>query len=138
MATKRTPAEVIAYAKENDAQILDLRFSDLPGLWQHVSYPIGMLDEESFEDGFGFDGSSIRGWQAISESDMLILPDSNTAFIDPFTEVPTLCLISNIVDPITKQHYERDPRWIAQKAEKIPPVHRAGGTLLRAEPNSSV
>ncbi len=117
MATNRTAAEVIAYAHENDAKMLDLRFSDLPGLWQHVSYPISMLDEDSFEDGFGFDGSSIRGWQAISESDMLILPDPTTAFMDPFSEVATLCLICNIVDPITKQHYERDPRWIALKAE---------------------
>ncbi len=118
MATKRTPAEVLAYARDNDVKILDLRFADLPGIWQHVSYPIGMLTEESFEDGFGFDGSSIRGWQAISESDMLIVPDPDTAFIDPFNEVATLCVICNILDPITKQHYERDPRWIAQKAEK--------------------
>lgn len=118
MAVKRTPAEVLAYARENDCEILDLRFADLPGIWQHVSYPIGMLDEESFEDGFGFDGSSIRGWQAISESDMLIVPDPDTAFVDPFNQVPTLCVVCNILDPITKQHYERDPRWIAQKAEK--------------------
>jgi glutamine synthetase len=118
MATIRTPKEVLSYAKENDAQILDLRFADLPGLWQHVSYPISMLEESSFEEGFGFDGSSIRGWQAISESDMLIIPDSDTAFMDPFTTAPTLNMICNIVDPITKQHYERDPRWIAQKTEK--------------------
>jgi len=118
MAVKRTPAEVMAFARENDCEILDLRFADLPGIWQHVSYPIGMLDEESFEDGFGFDGSSIRGWQAISESDMLIVPDPDTAFVDPFNQVPTLCVVCNILDPITKQHYERDPRWIAQKAEK--------------------
>ena len=118
MAVKRTPAEVLAYARENDCEILDLRFADLPGIWQHVSYPIGMLDEDSFEDGFGFDGSSIRGWQAISESDMLIVPDPGTAFVDPFNQVPTLVIVCNILDPITKQHYERDPRWIAQKAEK--------------------
>ncbi len=118
MGTARTPAEVMAFAKDNDVKIVDLRFADLPGLWQHVSYPIGMLEEDSFEEGFGFDGSSIRGWQAISESDMLIIPDPNTAFVDPFAEMPTLCMICNIVDPITKQHYERDPRWIAQKAEK--------------------
>ncbi|MYB54192.1 MAG: type I glutamate--ammonia ligase [Acidobacteriia bacterium] len=118
MAVKRTPAEVMAFARENDCEILDLRFADLPGIWQHVSYPIGMLDEDSFEDGFGFDGSSIRGWQAISESDMLIVPDPDTAFVDPFNQVPTLCVVCNILDPITKQHYERDPRWIAQKAEK--------------------
>jgi glutamine synthetase len=115
---KRTPAEVIAFAQENDAKMLDLRFADLPGLWQHVTYPITELEEGHFEDGFGFDGSSIRGWQAISESDMLIVPDSNTAFMDPFTDVPTLVMIANIVDPVTKQHYERDPRWIANKAEQ--------------------
>jgi glutamine synthetase len=115
---KRTPAEVIAFAQENDAKMLDLRFADLPGLWQHVTYPITELEEGHFEDGFGFDGSSIRGWQAISESDMLIVPDSNTAFMDPFTDVPTLVMIANIVDPVTKQHYERDPRWIARKAEQ--------------------
>ena len=118
MSIERTPAEVLAFAKENDAKMLDLRFADLPGLWQHVSYPISMLTEDCFEDGFGFDGSSIRGWQAISESDMLIIPDSNNAWMDPFTEAATVVLICNIVDPITKQHYERDPRWIAQKAEK--------------------
>ena len=117
MSTSRTPAEVLAYAKENDARMLDVRFADLPGLWQHVTYPIAMLDESVFEDGFGFDGSSIRGWQAISESDMLIVPDPSTAMMDPFTSVPTLVLIADIVDPITKQHYERDPRWIAKKAE---------------------
>jgi glutamine synthetase len=115
---KRTPAEVIAFAQENDAKMLDLRFADLPGLWQHVTYPITELEESHFEEGFGFDGSSIRGWQAISESDMLIVPDANTAFMDPFTDVPTLVMIANIVDPVTKQHYERDPRWIGRKAEQ--------------------
>ncbi|MEX2303223.1 MAG: type I glutamate--ammonia ligase [Bryobacterales bacterium] len=115
---KRTPAEVIAFAQENDAKMLDLRFADLPGLWQHVTYPIAELEESHFEEGFGFDGSSIRGWQAISESDMLIVPDAATAFMDPFTDVPTLVMIANIVDPVTKQHYERDPRWIATKAEQ--------------------
>jgi glutamine synthetase len=121
---KRTPAEVIAYAQENDAKMLDLRFADLPGLWQHVTYPIAELEESHFEEGFGFDGSSIRGWQAISESDMLIVPDAATAFMDPFTDVPTLVMIANIVDPVTKQHYERDPRWIATKAEQY--LHSTG------------
>lgn len=128
MPTKRTPKEVLAYARENEADMLDLRFADLPGIWQHVSYPIGMLDEDSFEDGFGFDGSSIRGWQAISESDMLIVPDPDTAFMDPFAEAPTLCIVCNIVDPITKQHYERDPRWIAKKAEQYLQYTGAGDT----------
>lgn len=118
MSAQRTPAEVLKFAKDNDARMLDLRFADLPGLWQHVSYPIAMLKKESFDEGFGFDGSSIRGWQAISESDMLIMPDPNAIFMDPFTDAPTLVIICNVVDPLTKQHYERDPRWIAQKAEK--------------------
>ncbi len=118
MSAQRTPAEALQFAQDNDARMLDLRFADLPGLWQHVSYPIGMLTEDSFEEGFGFDGSSIRGWQAISESDMLIMPDPNAIFMDPFTDAPTLVIICTVVDPITKQHYERDPRWIAQKAER--------------------
>lgn len=117
MSTKRTPAEVLQFAKDNGAKMLDIRFTDLPGLLQHVTYPIHMLEEGVFEDGFGFDGSSIRGWQAISESDMLIMPDADSALMDPFTDSPTLVMLANIVDPITKQHYDRDPRWIAKKAE---------------------
>ena len=104
------PKEVLEFAKTNNAKQVDLRFTDLPGLQQHVSYPIGMLQEDSFEDGFGFDGSSIRGWQAISESDMLIMPDPDAIFMDPFTDVPTLVIVCNVVDPLTKQHYERDPQ----------------------------
>ena len=128
MSVQRTPAEVLAYAKENDARMLDLRFADIPGLWQHVSYPISMLEESNFEDGYGFDGSSIRGWQAISESDMLIMPDPNMVFMDPFTDAPTLCIVCTIVDPITKQHYERDPRWIATKAEQYLEYSGVGDT----------
>lgn len=112
-----TPTEVIDFAKKNDARQIDLRFTDLPGLTQHVSYPINMLEESSFEDGFGIDGSSIRGWAAINESDMLIIPDGATAFMDPFAETRTLVMLGDIIDPITRQHYERDPRWIAKKAE---------------------
>ncbi|MCC5829204.1 MAG: type I glutamate--ammonia ligase [Phycisphaeraceae bacterium] len=111
-----TPKEVIALAKENGAKILDLRFMDFPGMWQHTSYPISMLDEDCFEDGFGFDGSSIRGWQAINESDMLLKPQADTAFMDPFREVPTLALICNIADPITRADYTRDPRNISRKS----------------------
>jgi len=118
MATQRSPEQVLQFAKENGARMLDLRFADLPGLWQHVTFPIAQLTEDKFQEGFGFDGSSIRGWQAISESDMLIVPDPNTAMMDPFTDVPTLVMITDIADPITKQHYERDPRWIATKAEQ--------------------
>jgi glutamine synthetase len=112
-----SPKELLAFAKENNAQQLDLRFTDLPGLWQHISYPIGQLSVDSFEEGFGIDGSSIRGWAAINESDMLLIPDGSTAFMDPFCEIPTLVMTGGIIDPITRQHYERDPRWIAQKAE---------------------
>lgn len=112
-----TPKEVLEYAKKNDAKVVDIRFMDFPGVWQHFSVPLSELDEGSFEDGFGFDGSSIRGWQPINASDMLVVPDSNTAKIDPFFKESTLVLIGNIVDPITKEAYSRDPRNIAQKAE---------------------
>jgi len=113
-----TPKEVLEFAKANGVKMVDLKFLDLPGIWQHFSVPIGELDESSFEDGFGFDASSIRGWQPINASDMLVIPDPETAVIDPFMEVPTLSLICNIVDPITRERYTRDPRYIAQKAEE--------------------
>jgi glutamine synthetase len=112
-----SPKEVLEYAKKNDAKQIDLRFSDIPGLWHHVSYPISELTAEAFEEGYGFDGSSIRAWAAISESDMLLMPDPATAFMDPFAETATLVMINDVIDPITRQHYERDPRWIAKKAE---------------------
>src|SRR3954454_5106486 len=98
---------VLEFAKKNGAKLLDLRFTDLPGLWQHVSYPINQLTEDSFEEGFGMDGSSIRGWAAINESDMLLVPDPGTAFIDPFYETPTLVMTAGVIDPIPKQHYDR-------------------------------
>jgi glutamine synthetase len=112
-----TPKQVLEFAKENQAKVVDLRFMDFPGVWQHFTVPLGELEESSFEDGFGFDGSSIRGWQPIHASDMLVVPDATTAKIDPFFEVPTLVLIGNIVDPITREAYTRDPRNIARKAE---------------------
>src|SRR6201994_1782919 len=123
-----TAQEALEFAKKNDARQMDLRFTDLPGLSQHVSYPINMLEESSFEDGFGIDGSSIRGWAAINESDMLLIPDPSTAFMDPFTEVPTLVMTGDVKDPITKQNYERDPRWIAKKAELFLKTTGAGDT----------
>jgi len=112
-----TAQEVLEFAKKEDARQIDIRFTDLPGLNQHISYPISMLDDTSFEDGFGIDGSSIRGWAAINESDMLLIPDPSTAFLDPFAETRTVVMIGDIIDPITRQHYDRDPRWIARKAE---------------------
>jgi glutamine synthetase len=111
------PHEVLEYAKTEGAKQLDLRFTDIPSLQHHVSYPISELSESNFEEGYGMDGSSIRGWAAINESDMLLIPDPTTAFMDPFADTPTLVMIGDVIDPITKQHYERDPRWIAKKAE---------------------
>ncbi len=112
-----TPKEVLDMAKENGAKVVDLRFMDYPGLWQHFSVPIRELEESSFEDGFGFDGSSIRGWQPIHASDMLVIPDAATAKMDPFYEAPTLVLICDIADPVTREPYTRDPRNIAKKAD---------------------
>ena len=111
------PKEVLEFVKKKEVHQVDLRFTDLPGLSQHVSYPISQLTASSFEEGFGIDGSSIRGWAAIHESDMLLIPDTSTAFLDPFEPVRTLVMISDVIDPITRQHYARDPRWIARKAE---------------------
>jgi glutamine synthetase len=112
-----TAKEVLEFAKTNDARQVDIRFTDIPGLLQHISYPISMLTADSMEEGFGIDGSSIRGWAAINESDMLLIPDPTTAYMDPFSEVPTLVMLGDVIDPITRQHYDRDPRWIAKKAE---------------------
>ncbi len=111
------PKDVLDLAKQAGAIMVDLRFIDLPGVWQHTSVPIHRLDEGSFEDGFGFDGSSIRGYQPINASDMLVIPDPSTAQMDPFTKRPTLALICSVVDPITRQPYSRDPRHVARKAE---------------------
>ena len=111
------PKSVMEFVKKNGAKILDLRFTDLPGLWHHVSYPIDQFSEASFEEGFGMDGSSIRGWAAIHESDMLLIPDASWYMLDPFTEAPTLAMIADVIDPVTKQRYDRDPRYIARKAE---------------------
>ena len=111
-----TPKEVLALCREKDVKAVDMRFMDFPGLWQHFTIPVSKLEEDVFEDGLGFDGSSIRGWQAINESDMLVVPQPQTAFLDPFTELPTLVMICNIQDPITREDYSRDPRNVARKA----------------------
>jgi len=112
-----TPKDVLAMIKEHDIKMVDVRFTDLPGTWQHFSLPASMLSEDDFVNGLGFDGSSIRGFQAINESDMLVVPDPDTAFIDPLLKIPTLVLICDIRDPITGENYSRDPRYIARKAE---------------------
>lgn len=110
------PQEVLALCREKNVKAVDLRFMDFPGLWQHFTIPTNKLDEDVFENGLGFDGSSIRGWQAINESDMLVVPQPETAFLDPFTTIPTLVMICNIQDPITREDYSRDPRNVARKA----------------------
>ena len=113
----KNPEDVLKAIKDNDVRIVDVRFTDLPGIWQHFSLMPRCLDEDAFAEGIGFDGSSIRGFQEIHESDMMVVPDPTSAFLDPFTAVPTLVLICNVRDPITGQPYSRDARYIAQKAE---------------------
>ena len=110
--------EVVKLIQDHEIQAVDLRFCDLPGLWQHFTMTPAQVDEDSFQEGFGFDGSSIRGFQEIQESDMLLIPDPSTSFEDPFTKARTLNIICNVVDPITGEPYSRDPRFIAQKGEK--------------------
>jgi glutamine synthetase len=113
-----SPAEVLEFAAERGVEMVDLKFVDLPGTWQHMTLPIGALDSGDFESGLGFDGSSIRGFQEIHESDMLLLPDSSTAFIDPYYTRSTLSLICSVADPVLGEPYARDPRFVAHKAEQ--------------------
>src|SRR6478735_3960767 len=108
---------VLKYASDQGAKFVSVRFTDLPGSWQHLTFPISELGEDSFEDGFGFDASSIRGWAAIHESDMLLVPDANRYWMDPFAADPTLCIVANAVDPISRQGYAFDPRSAAIRAE---------------------
>ncbi len=109
---------VLDLAKKQGVKIVDVKFVDLPGVWQHFSIPVEDLSEELFEEGIGFDGSSIRGFQQIHESDMMLVADPDTAVVDPVLEIPTLSIICNVVDPITRKRYSRDPRYIAMKAEE--------------------
>lgn len=110
------PKEVLALCREKEVKAIDLRFMDFPGIWQHFTIPVSKLTEETFKEGLGFDGSSIRGWQRINESDMLVIPEPDTATLDPFCELKTLLMICNIQDPITREDYTRDPRNVARKA----------------------
>jgi len=111
------PADVLKLVKEKNLQFVDLKFVDFLGIWQHFTIPIGELSEDIFEEGLGFDGSSIRGWKSIESSDMLVVPDASTAQVDPFMAHPTLSLICDIQDPISREAYDRDPRQIAKRAE---------------------
>ena len=117
-AEKPAPAEALEWAGQTQATMVDLKFCDLLGSWQHMTLPLRAFDESCFDEGLGFDGSSIRGWQGIAESDMLLMPDPSSAILDPFTEAPTLSLICEIVDPITHEPYAKDPRRVAKRAEE--------------------
>src|SRR5947209_8179750 len=114
---QRSPSDVMKLLKDSNVEIVDVRFCDLPGLMQHFSIPAHELSEDVFEDGLGFDGSSIRGFQEIQESDMLLIPDPNTAILDPFRQHTTLNINAHVRDPLTGESYSRDPRYIVQKAE---------------------
>ena len=111
-----TPKEVLALCRSREILAVDLRFMDFPGTQKHFTIPVQALTERSFEEGFGIDGSSLRGWQAINESDMLVLPQPETAVVDPFMQ-QTLTITCNIHDPITREEYAKDPRNVARKAE---------------------
>ena len=113
-----TMDEVIKFCKDQGIQIIDLKFTDLPGTLQHFAIPLQELTEKNMRDGYGFDGSSIRGFQPIHESDMLVIPDPSTAAVDPVFKVPTLSMICNVMDPMSREYYSRDPRWVAMKAEE--------------------
>src|ERR1700675_4053399 len=112
------PRAALEWSRETSAAMVDLKFCDLLGPWQHLPLPGGALDESAFDEGLGFDGSSIRGWQGIEESDMLLLPDASSAILDPFTEVPTLSLLCEIAEPVTLEPYAKDPRRVRKRAEE--------------------
>lgn len=124
-----TAQEALKFAADNGCRMVDYKFLDFVGVWQHFSTPMAEISEETFEEGIGFDGSSIRGWQPIHQSDMLLMPQPETAMVDPFIEVPTLSLICNVADPITREGYSRDPRYIAQKAEAYLKSSGTGDTV---------
>lgn len=113
------PSQVIELAREKNVEFVDFKFTDVPGMMQHFSIPIAMFSEDMFDEGLGFDGSSIRGFQQIHESDMLLIPDPESALLDPGCKIPTLSLLCNVKDPVTLQSYTRDARFIAQKAVKF-------------------
>ena len=114
-----TTKDFFDFAKKNNAGMVDLKFVDLLGTWQHCTFPVAYLDEKAFSEGLGFDGSSIRGWKPIDQSDMMAVPDLNTMVMDPFFAKPTVSILANIVDPITREEYNRDPRHIARKAAEF-------------------
>jgi glutamine synthetase len=114
---RTSPADVLQRARSAGVKVIDVRFTDLFGAWQHFSLPLGEFKESVFTEGLGFDGSSIRGFQTIDESDMLLFPDPDTAVVDPVLKVPTMYIVGDVADPITGEPYSRDPRFVARKAE---------------------
>jgi glutamine synthetase len=116
--TDTAPADALEWSKKTQAKLVDLKFTDLLGSWQHMTLPLSAFEEEHFDEGLGFDGSSIRGWQGIQESDMLLMPQADTAIVDPFTEVPTISILCEVIDPITREPYAKDPRRLARRAEE--------------------
>src|SRR5438309_10963868 len=120
--TRADAQSVIDLAHKQGLKIVDLKFIDLIGTWQHFSIPVQELSKSLFSEGIGFDGSSIRGFQHIHESDMLLIPDPSSAFVDPILEVKTLDLVCDVLDPLTRKPYSRDPRYVAKKAEEFLPT----------------
>ena len=140
--TRRRPtatlAKVLELIKEHSVEYVDLRFTDPRGKWQHTAQHVSTIDEDVFSDGFGFDGSSIAGWKAINEFDMILLPDASTAVLDPFAAKPSLILLCDVIEPSTGQPYTRDPRSTAKKAEAY--LRASGSATPRCSaprPNSS-
>jgi glutamine synthetase len=129
-----TPKDFFEFAKKNGAEMVDLKFVDLLGTWQHCTFPVDFLDEKDFKEGLGFDGSSIRGWKAIHQSDMMAVPDLSTVVMDPFFAKPTLSVIADVVDPLTREEYDRDPRNVAKKAAEC--IKKAGIADTKQAPGS--
>ncbi len=125
-----SPKDAVKFVKDNEVKIVDIRFTDLMGTWQHFSVPVKHFTEDRFEEGLAFDGSSIRGFQAINESDMLLVPDPASIFLDPFAEETTAVIICNIEDPLTRQPYGKDPRYTALKAEEYLKSTGIGDTIF--------
>ena len=125
-----SPKEAVKFVTENGAQFVDIRFTDLLGIWHHFSIPVNHFTEDKFEDGLAFDGSSIKGFQTINESDMLLMPDGSSLFMDPFSEVPTAVVVCDIEDPLTRERYGKDPRYTATKAEEYLKTTGIGDTIF--------
>ena len=120
----KSPNDVKKLVEDAKIEIIDLRFVDLPGVWQHFSLPARELSDDMFTDGLGFDGSSIRGYQQIQESDMLLIPDPETAFVDPVLQVPTLSMICNVLDPVTRERVHPRPAAHRPEGRGLPEEHR--------------